>query len=78
MKKLSVFTLCIPLIIQLHAQKTIEGLIAAERAFAQYALDKNVKQAFLKFADTAGLQFAEGKPIKSIALWAKREKDKTV
>jgi ketosteroid isomerase-like protein len=75
MKKLSVLFLYITLLMQLHAQKNIDGLIAAEKAFAQYALDKNVKEAFLKFADSAGLQFAEGKPVKSTALWATRVSD---
>ena len=78
MKKLLIAGLTISLCLQLHAQKTIDGLVAAERAFAQYALDKNVKQAFLQFADSTGLQFAEGKPIKSTELWAKREENKTV
>lgn len=59
----------------INAQKTIDGLIAAERAFARYALDHSTKKAFLHFADTAGLQFREGKPIKSIDLWAKEEEN---
>jgi ketosteroid isomerase-like protein len=78
MNKLLILFSSICLSIQLTAQKTIDGLIAAERAFAQYALDKNVKQAFLKFADTAGLQFGNGKPIKSRELWANREENKNV
>ncbi len=52
-------------------------MIAAERFFAQYALDKNTKQAFLQFMDTAGVQFTEGKPIKTSDFWAKREENKT-
>ena len=78
MKKLLIGGLIISICTKLSAQKTIDGLIAAEKAFAQYALDKNVKQAFLKFADTAGVQFAEGKPIKSTELWAKRPENKTI
>ena len=73
-----IFFACTIFLKQASAQKTIDGLIAAERAFAQYALDKNVKQAFLKYADTGGLQFANGKPIKSMELWAKREENKNV
>lgn len=61
----------------LPAQKNIDGLIAAEKAFAKYALDKNTKEAFLKFADTAGVQFVEGKPLKSSEFWAKREANTT-
>jgi ketosteroid isomerase-like protein len=73
-----IFFACILFLNQASAQKTIDGLIAVERAFAQYALDKNVKQAFLKFADTAGLQFDNGKPIKSRELWVSREENKSV
>ena len=61
------FTLVLSLVFctSLHAQKTIDGMIAAEKAFAQYALDKNTKQAFLKFMDMEAVQFTEGKPIKT-------------
>jgi len=73
------FTLILSIIIctSLNAQKTIDGMIAAERAFAQYATDKNTKQAFLQFMDSAAVQFTEGKPIKASDLWAKREENKT-
>src|SRR5688500_3613427 len=77
MKKLSVLFLCIPLFIHLNAQKTIDGMIAAERAFAQYALDKSTKQAFLQFMDTGAVQFTEGKHVKTSDFWAKREENKT-
>ena len=59
------------------AQKNIDGMIAAERAFAKYALDKNTKEAFLQFMDSAGVQFEEGKPIKSSAFWSKKEANTT-
>lgn len=52
-------------------------MIAAERGFAKYALDKNTKEAFLQFMDSAGVQFEEGKPIKSSAFWAKKEANTT-
>ena len=72
---------CIFSLIVLHtalpAQKTFDGLVAAERAFAKHALEQSTKKAFLQFADTAGLQFEKGKPVKSIELWAKREDNTT-
>ncbi len=52
-------------------------MIAAERAFAKYAVDKNTKEAFLQFMDAAGVQFEDGKPIKSSELWANREANTT-
>jgi ketosteroid isomerase-like protein len=75
--KMSICLLSVFLCAQLHAQKNIDGLIGAERAFAKYALDKSTKEAFLQFMDTAGLQFIEGKPIKSGEFWAKREANAT-
>ena len=77
MKKLLFFFIGTSLYLQLSAQKTIDGMIAAERAFAQYALDKSTKQAFLQFMDTGAVQFTEGKPIKTSDFWAKREENKT-
>lgn len=55
-------------------QKNITGLINAEKAFAQYALDSNTRDAFIKFLDTNGLVFNEGKPINGYQLWKGREK----
>ena len=52
-------------------------MITAEKSFAQYAMDKNTKQAFLHFMDPAAVQFSEGKPIKTSEFWAKREENKT-
>lgn len=78
MKKILIAFPAIILFMQLNAQKNIDGLIAAERAFAKYALDKTTKQAFLQFMDSTALQFANGKPIKSSELWAKREDNKTI
>ncbi len=78
MKKIIISSLAIILFMQLNAQKNIDGLIAAEKAFAKYALDKTTKQAFLQFMDSTALQFANGKPIKSVDLWAKREDNKTI
>ena len=75
-----VFTLILSIIIictSINAQKTIEGMIAAEKAFAQYAADKTTKQAFLQFMDTGAVQFTEGRPIKSSDFWAKKEENKT-
>ena len=73
MKKILIAIFVIPMCCQLHAQKNIDGLIGAEKAFAKYALDKSTREAFLQFMDTAGLQFIEGKPIKSSEFWARRE-----
>lgn len=77
MNKLFISILSFGFCINLNAQKTLDGLIAAEKAFAQYALEKNTKQAFLQFMDTGGIQFDEGKPIKTSAFWAKKEDNKT-
>jgi len=77
MKKLLFFFIGSSLYLQLSAQKTIDGMIAAEKAFAQYAIDKSTKQAFLQFMDDTAVQFTEGKPIKTSDFWAKREENKT-
>jgi hypothetical protein len=45
-KKILIAILLISFYIPLNAQKTIDGLIGAEKAFAQYALDKNITGLF--------------------------------
>jgi len=58
----------------LHAQKTIEGLISAEKSFAAYSVANGTKDAFLKFTDSSGIVFDNGKPVNAIETWMKREK----
>jgi len=60
----------------IHAQKSIDGLITAEKSFAAYSVAHGTKDAFLQFADSAGIVFdpvVEG-PFNAIELWKKREK----
>ena len=56
------------------AQKSIEGLINAEKSFAAYSVAHGTKDAFLKFADSTGIVFDQGKPVNAIAIWNKKEK----
>lgn len=57
----------------LFAQKGIDGMIAAEKSFAAYAVSHNTKDAFLFYADTAGLMFDGGKVVNAHELWRGRE-----
>jgi len=56
------------------AQRSIEGLIDAEKSFAAYSVANGTKDAFLKFLDSSGIIFDQGKPVNGIESWAKREK----
>jgi hypothetical protein len=56
------------------SQKTVEDLINAEKAFAQYALDSNTRDAFVQFLDTGCIVFKEGKPVNGYQLWKSRPK----
>ena len=56
------------------AQKSIEGLIDAEKSFAAYSVAHGTKDAFLKFADSTGIVFDQGKPVNAMAIWNKKEK----
>ncbi|TMI64827.1 MAG: hypothetical protein E6H07_02615 [Bacteroidetes bacterium] len=64
------------LTISLAAQKSIDGLVQAERNFAAYSVSNNTKDAFLKFADSAGIVWASEieAPVNAIESWMKREK----
>jgi len=58
----------------LHAQKSIDGLINAEKNFAEYSVANGTKDAFLNFADKEGIVFDQGKAVNAIETWNKREK----
>jgi ketosteroid isomerase-like protein len=58
---------------QLNAQKSIDGLINIEKSFAAYSVEHGTKDAFLKFADSNGLVFDQGKAANAIEVWKKRE-----
>jgi ketosteroid isomerase-like protein len=55
------------------AQRSIEGLVQAEKNFAAWSVTNGVRSAFLKFADSAGIIFDNGKPVNAIEAWTKRE-----
>jgi ketosteroid isomerase-like protein len=73
MKRLVAFSV---LIVSLHlnAQKRIDGLITAEKNFAAYSVAHGTKDAFLKFLDSNGVVFDQGKAVNGIEIWNKREK----
>jgi len=56
------------------AQKTIDGLINAEKSFAAFSVTHSTKEAFLKFLDSSGIVFDQGKPVNGFEFWNKREK----
>ncbi len=60
------------------AQKGIEGLIQAEKNFAAYSVAHSTKEAFLQFIDSSSIMFDNGKPVKAIEFWNKKEKNQGV
>jgi ketosteroid isomerase-like protein len=57
-----------------YSQRSIEGLIQAEKNFAAYSVQHGIKDAFLKFLDSAGLVFENAKAVNGIEAWNKRGK----
>lgn len=51
----------------LHA--SLQGLIAAERGFAQRSLDENTRAAFLANLDKDGIVFQKGEPVNGHEVW---------
>lgn len=72
-KKIFLLSLMLTPVI-LPAQKNIEGMISAEKSFAAYSVANGTKDAFLKFTDSSGIVFDNGKPVNAIDAWMKREK----
>lgn len=59
--------------LQANSQKKIEDLIKAEKDFAAYAVAYNTKAAFLKYLDSTGVVFENGKAMNGIEAWNKKE-----
>jgi len=75
MKKLfSILIILFVCLLKTSAQKGIDSLIQAEKNFAAYSVANGTKEAFLKFLDSAGIIFDNGKPANGITTWKKREK----
>jgi ketosteroid isomerase-like protein len=56
------------------AQKGIDNLIQAEKNFAAYSVAHSTKEAFQQFIDSNSIMFENGKPVRAIEFWNKREK----
>ena len=74
MRKFFLLSIVILLCSISEAQRTIDGLINAEKSFAAYSVANGTKEAFLKFLDSSGIIFDQGKPVNGIESWSKREK----
>lgn len=55
------------------AQKGIRGLVDAEVAFANFTESGNIKDGFLKYMDTAGVIFNEGRAFNAHKVYAKQK-----
>ena len=58
-----------------NAQKGIDNLIQAEKNFAAYSVAHSTKEAFQQFIDSSSMMFDNGKPVRAIEFWEKREKN---
>jgi len=74
LRKIFVFAVVMFLCSFSRAQKSIDGLINAEKSFAAYSVANGTKDAFLKFADSAALVFDQGKFVNAIETWKKRDR----
>jgi len=74
MKLFSISFLLCGWLTKTSAQKGIDDLINAEKSFAAYSVANSTKEAFLKFLDSAGIVFDNGKPVNGIETWNKKEK----
>jgi ketosteroid isomerase-like protein len=73
MNKSFIFLLVLFIIQNAYSQKSLDGLIQAERSFAAYAVSNNTKNAFLTFLDSTGIVFEKGQPVNGIDAWNKKE-----
>jgi hypothetical protein len=72
--KLIFFCFAFLIAINSIAQKNIDSLIQAEKNFAAFSVANSTKEAFLKFLDSSGIVFEQGKSRNGIEVWNAREK----
>jgi hypothetical protein len=73
MKKILSTFLVFIILQTINAQRTIDGLIKAEKDFATFSVANGTKDAFLKFLDSAGIIFDNGKAVNGFEASNKRE-----
>lgn len=73
MNKSFIFLLVLFLTQQAYSQKSLDGLIQAEKSFAAYAVTNNTKEAFLTYLDSTGIVFEKGRAVNGIEAWNKTE-----
>ncbi|NCI48374.1 nuclear transport factor 2 family protein [Sediminibacterium roseum] len=56
-----------------YSQKTIKGLIGAERAFASFTESHTIREGFLQFLDSTGLIFSRGNAINAFEAFGKQK-----
>src|SRR5215471_15794877 len=57
-----------------QAQRSIDGMIQAERNFAHTAQVAGTRDAFIKFIDSSGIVFEKGKPVNGLEAYTKSDK----
>lgn len=62
----------------LPAQKSLAGLIGAEKAFAAYTGSHSIREGFLAFMDSTGLVFKKGKPINAMENYQNQNSGKAI
>lgn len=55
------------------SQKSIKGLINAERAFAAFTLTHTIKEGFLNYMDSAGVVFRQGKAVNALETFRQQQ-----
>lgn len=56
-----------------NAQKGLKGLIGAEREFAHFTESSNIRGGFLKFMDSTGLIFQQGRPMNAHQVYQRQK-----
>ena len=64
--------------LQLSAQPTIQGLIAAENSFAAWSVAHSTKDAFIKYLDSTGIVFEKSEPVNGMKAWHQKEKGSSI
>jgi ketosteroid isomerase-like protein len=72
--KFSLLIVCFCLIGFMGSAQGIDSLVQAEKDFANWSVRYGTKEAFLKFIDSSGVIFQNGKPAHGVTYWNNKEK----
>jgi ketosteroid isomerase-like protein len=72
--KFIITNLLLLIVFTTNAQQGIDDLVRTEKSFAAFAVENGTRDAFLKFLDSTGVVFENGRAVNGIHYWGEKKK----